>query len=273
MFIPELVETIIYSLNDIVITDDGFTLSWQGFKYYNSALFRNADFPQLLVSSFGEMIVQVPTIVVFSLFIASVLNTKFVGRVAARAIFFLPVVLATGIVLKLDLESNMMNFVSNRSSLDDAIAAATGGGFSIEEILLSLNLGDEVVKFISGAANGVRDIINNSGLQIFILLAAFQEIPNSLYEAASVEGCSRWETFWKITIPMVSRQIVVVSVYTIIDAFTKNNSSLFLYISKKASDGSQYAVSTSMYVIYIVSLAIVLGLIALILSKVLKKLK
>lgn len=274
IFLPNIVETILYSINDTVIDSNGFHLEWKGLFYYHRALFVNADFPQLLAGSYGTMFLQVPTIVVFSLFIASVLNQKFRGRVVARAIFFLPVVLATGIVLKVNAEADIMSIASNRSVMNDVIGGAGESGLNaLSELLLSLNLGEDLVKFVSGAAQGVYDIVNNSGLQIFILLAAFQEIPNSLYEAAAVEGCSKWETFWKITIPSVSRQIVVVSVYTIIDAFTKNDSPLFTYINTKAWDGSPYAYATSMYIIYIISLALVLGLVAWLVSKLLKNLK
>lgn len=269
LFIPNIVKTVLYSLNETVITGDGYYLVWQGLENYHRALFVNADFPQLLVSSYGEMILQVPVIVIFSLFFASVLNQKFHGRVVARAIFFLPVILATGIVLKVDAEFDLTSIMPSRSTLNDAVGtAASGGMFGLEGLLTSLNFSESLIKFVSSAANGVYDIVNNSGMQIFILLAAFQEIPNSLYEAAQVEGCSKWETFWKITIPMVSRQIVVVTVYTIIDSFTKNNSALFSYISDKAwGSGSAYSLAMSMYLIYIVSLALILGLAAFIIVK------
>ncbi len=265
LFIPNIIDTIVFSFNDIVIRDGGgYDLEWIGLKWYHYSLFVDKEFIEYMFSSIGEMIVQVPTIVIFSLFFASVLNQNFKGRVVARAIFFLPVVLATGIVLKVDTEGfNLLQMAPTRDGINDAIGTVGSSGINVTDFLLSLDLGEDITKFLATTATGVYDIVNRSGMQIFILLAAFQEIPNSLYEAAQVEGCSKWETFWKITIPMVSKQIVVVTVYTIIDAFTRNDSELFKYIEEISWDGSPYAYATSMYMIYIIVLAAILGVLAL----------
>ncbi len=273
LFLPNIVNTVIFSLNDTEITPNGYVLHWRGLYYYNKALTENPQFTKLLISSYGEMVAQVPTIVVFSLFFASILNQKFKGRVVARAIFFLPVIISTGVMLSVNSAFNLVDFASGRSSLNDAIDTASASGLDITMLLKELNLGEGITDFIASAANGVYDIVSSSGMQIFILLAAFQEIPNPLYEAAQVEGCSKWETFWKITIPMVSRQIVVVTVYTVIDSFTKNNSALFKYISDNTWSRTQYADGTSMYMIYALSLAVVLGLVAGLTSLISKKLK
>ena len=274
LYIPNLIDTVVFSFNDTVILDGGgYELEWLGLKWYNHSLFKDEKFIQLLWSSIGEMVVQVPTIVVFSLFFASVLNQEFKGRVVARAIFFLPVVLATGIVLKVDNSFNLLTAMPGRDTLNDAVGTVGGTGVDITQFLLSMNLGEDITKFLATTANGVYDIVNRSGMQIFILLAAFQEIPNSLYEAAQVEGCSKWETFWKITIPMVSKQIVVVTVYTIIDSFTRNDSALFTYINEISWNGSPYAYATSMYIIYILVLAVLLGGAAFIASYFMKRSK
>ncbi|MBR5451826.1 MAG: sugar ABC transporter permease [Clostridia bacterium] len=274
LYIPNIIDTVVFSFNDTIILDGGgYRLEWLGLRWYNHSLFVDEKFIQLLWSSIGEMLVQVPTIVVFSLFFASVLNQEFRGRVVARAIFFLPVVLATGIVLRVDNAFDLVAKVPSRDTLNDAIGTVGASGVDITEFLLSMNLGEDITKFLATTANGVYDIVNRSGMQIFILLAAFQEIPNSLYEAAQVEGCSKWETFWKITIPMVSKQIVVVTVYTIIDSFTRNDSALFLYIDEISWNGSPYAYATSMYIIYIVVLAALLGGAAFIASRFMKKSK
>lgn len=273
LFIPNIIDTIVFSVTKThMLEEGGYTLEWIGFQWYAHALTENKDFPQLLVSSIAEMCVQVPTIVIFSLFFASILNQEFRGRVIARAIFFLPVVLATGIVLRVDNAFNLLTRMPSRDTLNDSIGVPGGAaGINVSEFLLSLNLGEDITKFLATTSNGVYDIVNRSGMQIFILLAAFQEIPNSLYEAAQVEGCSKWETFWKITIPMVSKQIVVVTVYTIIDAFTRNDSALFVYLSGKSDVAGDYAVATSMYIIYILVLAVLLGALALIARLATKK--
>ena len=267
LFMPNLIKTIVFSFNEINLSGDGYTLGWKGFDYYYKVLFVNADFIQYVIRSFGEMLVYVPTIIIFSLFMASVLNQKFKGRVIARAIFFLPVVLATGIVTKTDMAYDLVATLTGRDLMDEGSKQL----FGMSSFLYSLNFSESLTEIVVNAANGIENIINSSGMQIFILLAAFQEIPLSSYEAAAVEGCSKWETFWKITIPSVKNQIVVTAIYTVIDIFTKTDNELFNYIYDIAFAGNQYSEAMAMYVTYLLSLGIMLAIIMFTVSRIAKK--
>lgn len=267
LFMPNLIKTIVFSFNEINLSGDGYTLGWKGFDYYYKVLFVNADFIQYVIRSFGEMIVYVPTIIIFSLFMASVLNQKFKGRVIARAIFFLPVVLATGIVTKTDMAYDLVATLTGRDLMDEGSKQL----FGMSSFLYSLNFSESLTEIVVNAANGIENIINSSGMQIFILLAAFQEIPLSSYEAAAVEGCSKWETFWKITIPSVKNQIVVTAIYTVIDIFTKTDNELFNYIYDIAFAGNQYSEAMAMYVTYLLSLGIMLAIVMFTFSRIAKK--
>ena len=267
LFTPNLIKTIVFSFNEINLSGDGYTLGWKGFDYYYKVLFVNADFIQYVIRSFGEMLVYVPTIIIFSLFMASVLNQKFKGRVIARAIFFLPVVLATGIVTKTDMAYDLVATLTGRDLMDEGSKQL----FGMSSFLYSLNFSESLTEIVVNAANGIENIINSSGMQIFILLAAFQEIPLSSYEAAAVEGCSKWETFWKITIPSVKNQIVVTAIYTVIDIFTKTDNELFNYIYDIAFAGNQYSEAMAMYVTYLLSLGIMLAIVMFTVSRIAKK--
>ena len=267
LFMPNLIKTIVFSFNEINLSGDGYTLGWKGFDYYYKVLFVNADFIQYVIRSFGEMLVYVPTIIIFSLFMASVLNQKFKGRVIARAIFFLPVVLATGIVTKTDMAYDLVATLTGRDLMDEGSKQL----FGMSLFLYSLNFSESLTEIVVNAANGIENIINSSGMQIFILLAAFQEIPLSSYEAAAVEGCSKWETFWKITIPSVKNQIVVTAIYTVIDIFTKTANELFNYIYDIAFAGNQYSEAMAMYVTYLLSLGIMLAIVMFTVSRIAKK--
>ena len=267
LFLPNMIRTIVFSFNEINLTGDGYSLSFKGFEYYHEVLFINADFIQYVIRSFGEMIVYVPTIIIFSLFMASVLNQKFRGRVVARAIFFLPVVLATGIIIKTDMTYDLVGTMTGRDMMEEGSKQL----FGMTSLLYSLNFSETLTEIVVNAANGIENIINSSGMQIFILLAAFQEIPLSSYEAAAVEGCSKWETFWKITIPSVKNQIIVTAIYTIIDIFTKTDNELFNYIYNIAFGGNQYSAAMAMYVTYLLSLGIMLAIVMFTISRIAKK--
>lgn len=255
LFLPSIIKTFVFSFNDMEVGNSSYTLVFKGFQYYYDALFVNADFIQYVIKSLGEMLVYVPTIIVFSLFMASVLNQQFRGRVLARAIFFLPVVLATGIVTKADMAYDLVGQLTGRAVLEESDQLVNMASF-----LYSLNFSETLTDIVVEAANGIEDIINSSGMQIFILLAAFQEIPVSSYEAAAVEGASKWETFWKITIPSVKNQIVVTAIYTVIDIFTQTDNEVFNYIYDIGFQGNQYGYAMAMYIIYLLAIGVMLGI-------------
>lgn len=266
LFLPNIIKTFVFSMNDIVLGDSTYSLEWKGFKYFYEALFVNADFIQYVIKSLGEMLVSVPTIIIFSLFMASILNQKFRGRVLARSIFFLPVVLATGIVTKTDMIYDLVSAIDGRVALEES-----GQLVNMASFLYSLNFSKTLTNVIVNAANGIEYIVTSSGMQIFILLAAFQEIPVSSYEAAAVEGASKWETFWKITIPSVKNQIAVCSVYTVIDIFTKTDNALFIYIHDVGFAGNQYGYAMAMYIIYLVAVGLMLGIAMLTIGRMLRE--
>lgn len=266
LFLPNIVKTFVFSMNDIVLGDSAYTLDWKGLKYYYDALFVNADFIQYVLKSLGEMLISVPTIIVFSLFMASILNQKFHGRVLARAIFFLPVVLATGIVTKTDMIYDLVSALDGRVALEES-----GQLVNMSSFLYSLNFNKSLTDIVVQAANGIETVVTSSGMQIFILLAAFQEIPLSSYEAAAVEGASRWETFWKITIPSVKNQIVVTAVYTVIDIFTKTDNMIFNYIHNIGFAGNQYGYAMAMYILYLLAVGIMLGIAMLAIGRMLRE--
>lgn len=270
LFLPNLVKAVTFSLNDIVVGKSTYNLEWKGLEYYHKALFVDADFVQYVLESLGEMLVSVPTIIVFSLFMASILNQKFHGRVLARVIFFLPVVLTTGIVTKADMAYGLVDVLTGRAVMEDSEQLLNMSGF-MTEFLYSLNFNESLIEVVIKAANGIEDVVNSSGMQIFVLLAAFQEIPLSSYEAAAVEGASKWEIFWKITIPSVKNQIIVASVYTVIDIFTKTDNKIFEYIDMTGFQGNQYGYALAMYIIYLIAVGAMLGIAMLTIGKMLRK--
>lgn len=256
IFIPNIVQTVLYSLNETVIDGSGYTLEWIGLKYYIKAFAGDAKFLQYMLSSLGELLVQVPVILVFSLFMAMVLNQKFKGRVVARAIFFLPLVLSTGIISSVETSTQLDSLMSMR----DALEGMQGTRFDLSQLLLSMNFNATLSDIVVSAATGIKDIVNASGMQIFIFLAAFQQIPVSVYEAAQVEGCSKWVLFWKVVIPMTAKQILVAGVYTVVDVFTRTDGVLFTYIHKMAYTNNQYSYAMAMYLVYAMGLGIMMAI-------------
>lgn len=178
-----------------------------------------SDYPfwRVLLSSGLDILTDLPIILIFSLIMAVVLNSKFKGRTLVRAIFFMPVIFnSQAIDIATAARSSMSAIIeANAKTVFDTM-------FSFKDFLLAANIPTRFVTFLSNASTKIYDIISYSGIQILIFLSAIQSVPKHLYEAAKMEGCTAYEMFWKITFPMVSPMLLTSAVYTIVDSYTRS---------------------------------------------------
>ncbi|MBO7149199.1 MAG: sugar ABC transporter permease [Clostridia bacterium] len=236
IYLPIIFDSINYSFNVIkIIPGGGYYLEFVGLQNYQEAFFEDPNFVQTLSSGIQQLIFDIPAIVIFSLFMAVLLNQKMVGRAAFRAIFFIPVILSTGIVESIDTQNNtFMNYMNSDASFETG--ASTGGVTQIisavdfENLFANMKVGTELVDYVINLINNIYNIINRSGVQMLIFLAGLQSISPAIYESCEIDGATAWETFWKITLPMVSPMILVNTVYTVIDSFTSESNSVMRYI-------------------------------------------
>ena len=253
---PIVIQSIRFTFSDIVISGGQITLNPVGFKNYID-IFNptNPDksFPVTLIDGVQDLILQIPAIVIFSLFMAIILNQKMAGRTVLRAIFFLPVILCTGIIDTIDSDSAMLEALNGASgSIDDGTGQDTGimSAMDLQSLLGNIKLGTGLVDYVVGLVNSIFDIVSRSGVQMLIFLSGLQSISPAIYESCQIEGASAWETFWKITLPMISPMILVNFIYTIIDAFTSADNRVMNFIAGMTKAGYQEEV-TAMYWIYI----------------------
>ncbi|MBD5511729.1 MAG: sugar ABC transporter permease [Lachnospiraceae bacterium] len=204
----------------------GYTLDFVGIENFRYAFTVHPTFKQELTKSVMNMLIDVPLITFFSLFMAMLLNKKFPGRFFVRAIFFLPIILNSGAISEaMDLSMKMMN---GGVSTQVAEAATAGNTMALDvdylvSMFMSLGLPASVLDYIVSAVARINDIIAASGVQIIIFIAALQSIPGSMYEVAKIEGATGYETFWKVTFPMVMPHIITNVVFTIVDSFTESS--------------------------------------------------
>lgn len=274
IYIPIIYQSIKYSFFTYTPVSGGGAMikTFVGWEHYRNALFEKSDFMQTLLTGLKEMAFDIPAILIFSLFIAVILNQKMVGRAAFRAIFFLPVVVSTGLMESIMhasyAASGTSMDVGSEASAADKIASSLAIEGLLENVFASLGFGEGLVKYISTAVAGISDIVNRSGVQILIFLASLQSISPAIYESCQIDGATSWETFWKITFPMVSPMILVNGVYTIIDNFTTDSNSVMNVINETyggAIDGAKH-VSAAMGWMYFLVVLLVVGLVALIFS-------
>lgn len=241
----------------------GFTLKYIGIGNYLKALAIDKDFNRLLWESVKSLLVDVPCIILFSLIIAVLLNRKFPGRSAVRAIFFMPVILASGVVLGMEKSNTLLNGVQElqKSASDTTITTA------LQNLLLGAMGQNAFVDIILNIINHLYEIVISSSIQTVIFLSALQTINPSIYEAAEMEGCSQWECFWKITIPMVSPMILVNWIYTIVDRFVRADNQVMQKILDTMNITLDYGFSSAMAWIYCIAMLALIGISTLIISR------
>ncbi|MCX8068149.1 MAG: sugar ABC transporter permease [Anaerolineae bacterium] len=247
-----LVETFRYSLNHVIVSATGVEQTFIGWQNYTRALFTDPTFVELLLEYTLETLVSVPIIMIFSLIIALFLNLKLPLKGIFRTVFFLPVVITSGPVIR--------ELVSQ-------------GATTVPQIAQS----PVILEFLARLPRTLRNpaeylmtsfilILWFSGVQILIYLASLQKIDRSLYEAAAIDGASAWESFWKITLPSLSTTNIVVAVYTIITLSHFSENPLVRYIYAQTYDikgGIGYA--SAMSFLYFAALVLILLMIYLVL--------
>lgn len=228
-YVRSLIMTTQFAFSELAVNPagGGFTLTPVGFENFRYAFRVHASFKQVLTTSVINMLIDVPLIIFFSLFMAMLLNKKFPGRSIVRAIFFLPVILNSGAIqAAMDLSAQMMQGGISSQAAEVAVSAAGTLAFDIDyliNIFVSLGIPATFIDYIVQAVARINDIISASGIQIVIFIAALQSIPSSMYEVAKIEGATGYETFWKVTFPMVMPHIITNVVYTIVDSFTQSD--------------------------------------------------
>ena len=244
----------------------GISLDPVGFENYYDALFKDPDFAQVLLGGLQNMVFEIPMILIFSLFMAVVLNQKMAGRAVFRAIFFLPVILSTGLMAEIGLQNSLGS--SMESGLSNGMESSASNQIvsmlDFQVLFQNMAVGQELLQYVVTAINNIYDIVNRSGVQLLIFLAGLQSISPAIYESVKVDGATGWETFWKITFPMISPMILVNAVYTVIDSFTVKSNTVMRFITNMYTTDRD--LSSAMSWIYFLLVIVILAVVALICS-------
>ena len=273
IYLPMVYESIVMSFNKLDMSGaagSGYALEFVGWENYQKALFEDPDFVKTLVSGLGQMAFDIPAILIFSLFMAVMLNQKAAGRGAFRAIFFIPVILSTGIMESIAAADIMNEYMEDSSGIDDGSGQSTAdqliSTMDMERLFANMKVGEGLVKYVTEAINNIYDIVNRAGVQMLIFLSGLQSISPAIYESCKIDGATAWETFWKITFPMISPMILVNAVYTIIDSFTTESNAVMSYISSVYSGEDGNVLSSAMAWIYFLIVILIVAVIASVIS-------
>jgi len=266
MFFP-ILESIrmVFSYVDIDIVNHGFTMEFTRLENLKRVLMVDPEFNRLLTEEIGRMLLIVPAIIIFSLFVALILNQEFRARGVVRSIFFLPVILSSGIMIGLEtnnsLLSSMAEIIRESNQMKSSITKV------LEDILITEGAASDFMAYIFRIINQIYDIAMASGIQIIIFLSALQTIPPSMFEAAKIEGATGWECFWKITFPMVSSLILVNIIYSVVDYFIRTDNRVMEKINTTFMQRMEFGFSTAMAWIYFLAVILIIGIAMLLISK------
>ena len=272
IYLPVIFDSIKYSFQRISVqAGGGLGTELVGWQNYEEALINDPKFAQTLLVGIQELLFDIPAIIIFSLFMAVLLNQKMAGRAVFRAIFFIPVILSTGLMESINAQNIMAEYGEDTDSISNSGQSATAdlvSAIDIEYLFSNMKVGTEIVDYVVSAINNIYDIVNRSGVQMLIFLAGLQSISPAIYESCQIDGASSWETFWKITFPMISPMILVNAVYTIIDSFTTDSNTVMKFIAAKYTQTNGNVISSAMSWIYFLIVMLIVGVVAAIFSGV-----
>ena len=241
-----------------------FNQIFTGIENFKYAFTVDPEFNRLLVEEVTRMMIYSLAIIVFSFFVSLILNQEFKGRALVRAVFFLPVILSSGVILGLETDNQLMATLAAQVEETTQNISVTA---ALEEILRTSGVGVRTFEKVFEIIDNIYDVAIASGIQIIIFLSGLQTIPSSMYEAASIEGCTKWESLWKITFPMISSMFLVNWIYTVIDFCMRSDNAVIEKIQVVMIDQMKYGRASAMSWVYFLVILLFIGITAFFISK------
>ena len=257
-------QSLYMSFCDVQLGSGIFDPIWQGIVNYKTAFTVDPEYNRLLVEEISRMIVYSLAIMVFSFFVALIINQNFKGRALVRAVFFLPVILSSGVILGLESDNQLMATLAQQIETTTSNISITD---ALEQVLTTAGVGTRAFEEVFEIIDNIYDVAIASGIQIIIFLSGLQTISSSMYEAADIEGCTKWESLWKITFPMISSLFLVNWIYTVIDFCMRSDNGVIEKIQKVMIDQMNYGLASAMSWVYFVVVLAFVGITAGIISK------
>ena len=258
-FLIPMIQSLLFVFSKVTIGETNFDTQWVGLENIRYIFLHSSTYVDNLVDSLTSFTYSIPLVVALSLIVGVLLNQKFKGRIVFRSIFFLPVIIATGVV---------MNFIQGDAAVEAMRSGgeAASNGVDVTAILEGMHLTPEITTFLVDFVNQIFDLFWDCGIQIVLFISGLQSIPEQLYEVCRVEGANKWEEFWYVTFPMLSGTILLVVVFTAIEIFTDATNTVMRQ-AYAAMQQQIYDQSAAMLWVYFALVGAILGLAVLLLQK------
>ena len=265
---PWLITSFVMSFNDIAFKDGQLNYTFLGIENFKYAFTGDEKFLPFLSECLLDLVINVPLILICSFFFSLILNQNFKGNTIMKVVFFLPVVLGNGVFALYQTQLMEVQGVAvemMQSESTGMLGEFTSSG--LISFMADAGLPETVLTYLTIPIERIYTLMSKSGVQTFIFLSGLKAVPSSLYESAYVEGCSAWDSFWKITLPMVSPMIIVNTIYTIVDSFAAEDNTLLNYIYEIGFSNTKFGLSASMAWIFFVILGVIVALVLWLVNK------
>ena len=267
-FLVPVISSLIMSFNDISLKGVKLKYSFVGIENFMYAFTGDEKFLPYLSECLLDLVINVPLILICSFFFSLILNQSFKGNTIMKVVFFLPVVLGNGVFTLyqtqlMEIQGVAVEMMQSEST--GMLGEFTSGG--LISFMSEAGLPEAVLEYLTIPIERIYTLMSKSGVQTFIFLSGLKAVPSSLYESAYVEGCSPWDSFWKITLPMVSPMIIVNTIYTIVDSFAAEDNTLLNYIYDIGLRNTRFGLSASMAWIFFVILGVIVALVLWLINK------
>lgn len=261
-FIVPVIDSFVMSFNNLSLQGNRLVYDFVGTENFKYALTGDENYLPYLYESLVNLIVNVPIILVCSFIFSLILKDEFRGNTLMKVIFFLPVILGNGVFAiyqgqLMDIQGLSVEMIQSESN--EMLGNFTSGG--LISFMAEAGLPSAVLNYLTIPIERIYELMSKSGVQTFIFLSGLKAVSPSLYESARVEGCSAWDSFWKITLPMVSPMIIVNTVYTIVDSFAAEDNKLLEYIYELGFNNTEFGLSAAMAWIFFAVLAVIVSIV------------
>ena len=257
-----VVLSLVYSFGNLVPQDIGYKIDLVGFENYKTLFTVDPDFTRQLVETLQNTILKVPVAIIFSFFLACILNSEFPGRGLARTVLFLPMIVFSKPIMLLLNQDIVSAEMSSKGSKETVMIS---GKFI--ESLEAMNIGEGLTNFLTSSVDDITNLLYMSVIPTVIILAGLQSVSRSIYEASYVEGATAWEVLWKISLPMVSPLLLVSLLYCVIDSFTGVGNIIISRVSYECFTAFNFGIGSAMAWSYLTVVLLIVAVVFLIANR------
>jgi ABC-type sugar transport system permease subunit len=253
-FAYPLAQSARFALSNVRATANGLRITPVGMENFIYVFTRDIYFVERLRAFFTNTVLSLPVILVFALIIAMLINQKIKLKGLFRSLFFLPIIVVSGPVLTM--------IMSEGAATIPLIERY--GLYGLIEEYVPWFLQEPAAYLFSQLIM----ILWYSGVPILIYLSGLQKIDRGLYEAALIDGATRWVAFWKITLPAMRNMILINAVYSVVFlASSEINEVIILIRSNMMNPNIGYGVASAMAWAYSLGVALMLAVVWLLIGR------